>query len=327
MALPESPLTPNISLAPDTERTRAHLERHAALARGAFAPNTTRALRSDILIFSSWCRQAGLVPMPSTPETVAAFIDAVGEKKAPATVRRTVSSIASFHRAAGMPNPVTDLAVTLALKRLHRAKGRAQAQAAPLGRTLVERMLAATPPSTIGLRNRALLAVAYDTLARRAELVALRVEDLEVAADGSATILIRRSKGDQEGRGDVCYLAPDTLRTLRAWLVGAALTAGPMFRAVAKGGRVTAALSPASVAALFKAMAAAAGVPVEEAARISGHSSRVGAAQDMARHGLELPSIMQAGRWKTATMVARYTARLDARRSGAAKLALLQERG
>jgi len=47
----------------------------------------------------------------------------------------------------------------------------------------------------------------------------------------------------------------------------------------------------------------------------------------MARHGLELPSIMQAGGWNTATMVARYTARLDARRSGAAKLAVLQDRG
>jgi hypothetical protein len=35
---------------------------------------------------------------------------------------------------------------------------------------------------------------------------------------------------------------------------------------------------------------------------------------------------MQTGGWRTATMVARYTARLDARRSGAAKLAVLQDR-
>ena len=47
----------------------------------------------------------------------------------------------------------------------------------------------------------------------------------------------------------------------------------------------------------------------------------------MARYGVELAAIMQAGGWKTATMVARNTARLDARRSGAAKLAVLQERG
>jgi hypothetical protein len=46
----------------------------------------------------------------------------------------------------------------------------------------------------------------------------------------------------------------------------------------------------------------------------------------MVRHGVELPAVMQAGGWKTATMVARYTAKLDARRSGAAKLAILQSR-
>jgi integrase len=238
-----------------------------------------------------------------------------------------VSSLSTFHRAAGLANPVEAMAVKLALKRLRRAKGRAQAQAAPLNRPTVERMLTATPEYTLGLRNRALLAVAYDTLARRSELVALLVEDIESGVDGAATLLIRRSKVDQEGVGEIRYLAPDTLRHLRAWLAGAAITEGPIFRGVAKGGRVAAALSASAVAALFKAMATAAGVSAEEAARISGHSSRVGAAQDMARHGLELPSIMQAGGWRTSTMVARYTARLDARRYGVAKLAVLQDRG
>jgi hypothetical protein len=38
-------------------------------------------------------------------------------------------------------------------------------------------------------------------------------------------------------------------------------------------------------------------------------STRVGAAQDMLRYGEQLPGIMQAGRWKTAQMVARYTAK------------------
>ena len=60
--------------------------------------------------------------------------------------------------------------------------------------------------------------------------------------------------------------------------------------------------------------------------QISGHSSRVGAAQDMVQFGVELPAIMQAGGWKTPEMVSRYTARLDVRRSGSAKLAVLQNR-
>ena len=52
--------------------------------------------------------------------TVAALIDAMaGSKRRPATVRRYVSSIATFHRAAGVANPCETQAVKLALKRMH----------------------------------------------------------------------------------------------------------------------------------------------------------------------------------------------------------------
>ena len=97
---------------------------------------------------------------------------------------------------------------------------------------------------------------------------------------------------------------------------------GKLFRSVGKGGRIGGPLDPGDVARVFKAMATAAGV----VAAISGHSSRVGAAQDQVRYGVELPAVMQSGGWKSPAMVARCTARLDARRGGAAKLAMLQKR-
>jgi hypothetical protein len=50
-------------------------------------------------------------------------------------------------------------------------------------------------------------------------------------------------------------------------------------------------------------MARAAGLSQGDATRISGHSTRVGAAQDLLLYGETLPAIMQAGRWKTAEMV------------------------
>jgi hypothetical protein len=55
-------------------------------------------------------------------------------------------------------------------------------------------MLAAAGDETRGLRNRALLAVVYDSLCRRSELVALQRVDLEMAEHGEGTIMIRRSK-------------------------------------------------------------------------------------------------------------------------------------
>ncbi len=164
----------------------ANLAHHAAHTHGAYAPNSERALRSDVARFSGWCADRGSACLPAAPATVAAYVDALGETKAPATIRRAVSSIATFHRAAQLASPTEAIEVKLALKRLHRARGRAQAQAAPLTRNLVERMLAAVGAGPAALRNRALVAVAYDTLCRRSELVALQCTDLEASPAGDA---------------------------------------------------------------------------------------------------------------------------------------------
>ncbi len=57
-------------------------------ARGAVAHNTARALRADTAIFVTWCAEFSHKTLPASPDTVAAFIDAQAEIKAPATVRR-----------------------------------------------------------------------------------------------------------------------------------------------------------------------------------------------------------------------------------------------
>ena len=64
--------------------------------RCAFSANTERALRGDIARFTGWCAEAGQRAMPASQETVAAFIDVLAASKAPATVRRHVSSVATF---------------------------------------------------------------------------------------------------------------------------------------------------------------------------------------------------------------------------------------
>src|SRR4051794_1299460 len=233
----------------------ANLRRHAEAARGAFAANTERALRGDIARFTFWCSQHGQRAMPASPDTVAAFIDALAETKAPATVRRCVSSIATFHRAAGVANPCDTPDVKLALKRMHRTLGRAQRQAAPVADGLVERLLAAAGGSVRDRRNKAMLVVAYTTMARRAELVALLVADLTVEADGFGTVVIRRGKTDQEGQGAVAPITPDAMRHLLAWTDAARIEDGPLFRAVLKGGRIGGGLDAGEVGRVFKAMA------------------------------------------------------------------------
>ena len=311
----------NADLAGIEASSLAELRRHADYARGAYATNSERAMRSDVAIFTAWCAAEGRQALPAAPMVVAAFIDTMARLKAPATVRRYVSSVITFHRAAGLGSPAEALEVKAALKRMHRERGRAQAQAAPVNDMLVARMLAAAGTILRDLRNKALVAVAYTTLARRSELVAMLREDLQVDPDGFGTVAVRRSKTDQEGAGAVAAITADAMRHLNAWLSAARIESGPLFRSVPKGSRVGEALGEGDVARVFKAMAKAAGLPAEDVVRISGHSTRVGATQDLVRYGADLAGIMQAARWRSPEMPARYSRRLTARRNAAAQIA------
>ncbi len=302
------------------------LQRFLQATNGAFSSNTERALRSDLAIYAEWCNQRGERVLPAAPETVAAFVDAMAEVKSPATVRRYAASIAKVHRETGCGKILKSPAVRLALRRMHRVKGRRQDQAHGMTGPLRRRLLEAAGDRLIDDRNRALLAVAYDTMLRRTELTSLEVSDFLEEIGGDGTLLVRRSKTDGEGRGERLYLARDTVRLVRKWLDRAGIVDGKLFRSVAKGGELGEGLDPSQVPRIFKAMAREAGLPDTVVGGLSGHSARVGAAQDMIAAGIELPAILQAGRWKSPSMVNRYGKRLLARRSGAAQLARMQGR-
>ena len=310
----------------DESAFAVRLEHIVGGAGGAFSRNTERAVRSDLAIFARWCAGRRLRGLPAEPGTVAAFVDAMAEMRAPATVRRYVASIVAAHRALGLEKTLKSPAVRLALRRMHRKKGRRQDQAHGLTWPLRQRLMAAAGDRLIDDRNRALLAVAYDTMLRRGELVSLQVTDLLEEMGGDATLLVRRSKTDLEGEGEIAWVGWDSLRLVKAWLDHGGIADGPLFRSVGKGGRIGDRLHPCQVPRIFKAMARAASLPEAVVEGLSGHSTRVGAAQDMVAAGIEMPAILQAGRWKSTGMVTRYGQRLLAQRGAAAQLARLQDR-
>ena len=295
-------------------------------ARGAFSHNTERALRADVEIFAAWCRQHLRAALPASVPTVVAFIDDMARVKTPATVRRYVSSIATVHKALRQTNPLDSAAVRFALQRMHRRRGRRQAQVQGLTWPMRNRLLEAAGDRLIDARNRALLAMGYDTLLRRSELVSLDVSDVLEEIDGTATLLVRSGKTDAEGRGATLYLARDTVQLVKTWLERGGVDGGRVFRSVRKDRTVGEQLDASQVPRIYKRMARHAGLPDDIVDALAGHSTRVGPVQDMIACGIELPAILQSGRWKTTRMVHRYGERLLARRSGAAQLAERQQR-
>ncbi len=323
--LPPLPIAQS-SEAQARQQIEDNLRKFARAVAGPLSDNTARALKADTAIFTGWCAEQGREPLPASPESVTLFIDMMTLRRKPATVRRYVSSIARLHKAADLPDPTKSETVRLALERMGRVKSARQEQVAGLTFEHRTKMIEAAGPLFRDLRDITLLSVAYDTLARRSELVALEVSDLTFAEDGSGTLLIRRSKTGAEGQGSLRYLAPDTVTTLKQWLFEAAIGEGKIFRSVRMGDNLREALDAGSIPRIFKQMAAKAGLPGEIVAKLSGHSTRVGAAQDMVAAGLEVTEVMQAGGWKSPVMVARYSGHMLARRGAAAKLAEKQGR-
>ena len=257
--------------------------------------------------------------MPCAAGVLARYVDDLAERRVKAaTIRQAVWAVGTMHRAAGLTDPTKAEEVRLALKRMARALGTRQRQAAPVGEDdvrLLLRLIGPTPSLRMQ-RDVALLLTMRDLLARRSEAVALDVEDVTPASDGSGTVLIRRSKTDQAGEGEMLWLSPRTMVHLKAWLDLAGVAEGAIFRAINKADRVTRRLAPGAVPPIVKGLAASAGL---DPSVFSGHSARVGMTQDLAAAGSELPAIMQAGRWKSPTMPARYAERQFAGRGAVAR--------
>jgi len=314
----------DLATLPVSPEVRTRLQAYAARANDALAPNTVRALVSDIRIYMTWCQTHGRQPLPATPATVAAFVDAMSIERKPYTVRRYVASISTLHRAASLPNPTSDLVVSLALKTAGKAKGLRQKQAKGLTWDRLEPVIAALPDDLRGLRDAALLCTAYDSLCRVAELSGLVVSDLNRHDDGDGTVLVRSSKTDQQGEGMTRYLAPSTITRLQTWFNAAGIDSGPMFRPILGHIRVQPGrFSTRGITRVLQRRLQEAGLPAEG---FSGHSTRVGAAQDLVEANASLLAVMNAGGWKSAAMPKRYTEEQAARKGAMARLAKTQRR-
>jgi len=171
--------------------------------------------------------------------------------------------------------------------------------------------LAVCGDDLIGLRDRVLISVGFDTLCRRGELAALSAEDLEPNHFGSLAILVRRAKNDPDGTGRIAHLAKPTVAEVERWLGASGITRGPLIRPVYRGHAIPRFMEPVAVSRILKKLAVRAGLEPSEVARVSGHSLRVGAAQQLTMNGVQLLPIMRAGGWRSVNIVARYIENVD----------------
>lgn len=271
---------------------------------GAFAENTIRAYRSDFIQYQTWCLQNELAPIPASAATMAVYVDYLSNIRKSATIRRRINSLGTILKLSKNYDPTKEPEVVLALKRMHRKIGRAQVQAAPLTKPLLNQLLNNCDNSVRGIRDQVLLRLGYETMRRRSELCAFKFEDIAYAPNGKPIIKLHYSKTDQYGAGKVLPISEDLVNLLHHWkdIVG---SEGTILRSINRHGHIDDNLNPASVITILKALQYNLNLASPEKP-LSGHSFRVGAALDLLEQGVAIEKIMLKGGWQTDSTAMKY---------------------
>lgn len=283
-------------------------------ARASRSEATRRAYQNDTADFARWCERHGLDPLPASVDMVAAYLASLAQRGLRAsTITRRCAGIGYAHRMAGIEPPTNNEAIKAVLAGIKRSIGTAVERKAPATAETIRAIVADIPSDLRGLRDRALLLLGFAAALRRSELVALNVEDLEQTAEG-LLLVIRRSKTDQEGRGDFISIPHGSrlkpVAAVQAWLQAAEITEGPIFRSIRKGNSaISERLSDRSVALIIKARAEAAGF---DPTMFSGHSLRAGFVTSALHHGADVLRVMDVTRHREVSTLKTYDRRAKA---------------
>ena len=264
---------------------------------GAFAENTLRAYRADFRHYQTWCEKNGIPSLPAQAEILARYVDDLSLSHKSATIRRRINSLGTAFKLSKNADPSKAPEVVLALKRMHRRIGRQQAQATPLTRDVLDKLLAQCDNDIRGLRNKVLLQLGYETMRRRSELRNFRFEDLVESSKRGPAIRLVRSKTDQEGASRLIPISQQSFSAIKAWQKVAGIS-GAILRSVDRHGNIGNSLNPGSVGLIINALYRR--CEINEPEQIfSGHSFRVGAALDLLEAGTPLELIMLRGGWRS----------------------------
>lgn len=278
----------------------------------SIAVNTRRAYADALFRLKEWL-DGGASSLNDA--SLARYIDSLFERGLTmASATMAVKAVRFLAKARGRQCPDGPLTAA-ALNRFRRGAGsRGRGRANPLMADEAAAILAtaATPRKYAddrresvsralrrSLVDAALVSVLFIGALRRAEAAALKWGHLDRAADGRGTVVrVRFSKTN-----------PDGVDTDVRYINGPFADAIDRLRQESGGDRqpdrlVFSGLTGASLSRRLSDAATAAGI----VKRITAHSGRVGLAVELTRRGASTHDVMHAGHWKSAAMVAHYSA-------------------
>ncbi|MCV2876387.1 tyrosine-type recombinase/integrase [Rhodobacteraceae bacterium XHP0102] len=279
---------------------------------GAYASSTIKAYYTDMSCLVDWCARHKIEWRVLTPRQFCEYLDWLAARGLKfGSIERKLYAARRLFTVMEIRDPTRGPEVDLAMRRLRRSSPTRPQQARGISGSEIARFIDVQPDTPWGLRNRAILSLGYDLLARRSELTALATGDVVWRADGTLEVIVRRSKSDQFGSGRIAFTSLRSADCVGAWLKWRGPDITPLFCGIYRGRAIDRPISGDTVKRIVKLAAAACGYDAYVVQQFSAHSLRVGAAQQLLQMGHDGAAIMRAGGWKSTATLGRYLSHAD----------------
>ena len=314
----------------------------ADLFRAGVPANTLRAWERDLAYIAAWKmavfgqaliwpeteavalrfvqdHAVDLTDQPGPAQAAAQALIALGLRvklsaPAPATLDRRIASWQAFHRLREVPSPFAAPQVAAARQQARRANAqpRKPKSAQPVTRDILEQLLEVCDDGLRGVRDRAILSLAFATGGRkRSEVTGLNLGDIDLgkAAMGEVWVRLVPAKALPADQAPQVPLRGKAARALVDWIEKAEIREGPLFRPISKAERVLKRrLSPAALRVILAARLGQAGLPEDFA---SPHGLRAGFLTQAALDGAPLGVAMQMSLHRSAAQARKYYAEVE----------------
>ena len=313
------------------------------LYRRGTPPNTLRAWERDLAYISAWKMAAfgqplhwpeeekvalrfvldhaqDLTDRPGSAQDVAMELQAIGLRvalscPAPATLDRRIASWQAFHRMRNLVSPFSAPLVQQARQKARRANARPRIPKSlkPITRDVLETLLASCDDSHRGIRDRAMLMLAFASGGRRrSEVSNLSVEDIgrdDFAAKGLLWITLLETKTTRKDQAPKLPMKGRAARALVHWLEVLGEAKGPLFRPVSKSDRpLPRRLASDALRSILRHRLKLAGLPEDYA---SPHGLRAGFLTQAALDGAPLAAAMKLSLHRSAVQAQKYYADVE----------------
>lgn len=290
----------------------------------AYSHNTWKQFLNVCRYWFEWCDRRSVTALPVNPELLRDWIiEMYNDGRSVNTINNYVSMLNMIHQQAGIVAAGSDNSVKLALRKVSRlalSDGKVTEQAMPFKIDDLNAIDAAWENSSNikEIRNRAFLFVAYNTILRISNLTHFKMKDVSYNQDGTITLKVNQTKTTKDGEARIKKLSVRASNALKQWILAGDLSGHDECRLFCRvnqrSKRAVLSHDPLSnntAVSIFQDAWVALGRELPEKNYIrygcwSGHSARVGGAQDMAEQGYTLAQIMYEGMWTKPETVMGY---------------------